>query len=312
MLILAYNFSPQIDTNLRKVERLKEKIMLSPLSPRDELKYRWEATIDKTYWSLSLTNTPLTRKEMEVLLSKLNRKRLTDFEKLVIGYKEALDYIKNNWSMTSKAVDLELIQTLHKISEPSPGGIQDRTNLKLMLDYLLKSDEHAVLQAGIAQIQIINIAPFSDGNGRLARLLPYVYLHKAGYDCRGLFSVDEYFRRDIMTLKSSIETVTASQNLTAWLEYYTRAVAKSLENAYKKIKDPKSSTYLSDNFFRLNKRQRKIVDYLDSPTARITNSDLQDTFKISQITAARDLTKLANIGVLLKHGGGRSTYYTKA
>jgi len=34
-------------------------------------------------------------------------------------------------------------------------------------------------------------------------------------------------------------------------------------------------------------------------------------FKVSQITASRDLSKLGALGLLFIHGKGRSVYYTK-
>ncbi len=43
----------------------------------------------------------------------------------------------------------------------------------------------------------------------------------------------------------------------------------------------------------------------------ITNKKVQKLFKVSQITASRDLAKLASVGLLFTHGKGRSVYYTK-
>jgi len=61
----------------------------------------------------------------------------------------------------------------------------------------------------------------------------------------------------------------------------------------------------------LNDRQNKILERLENPNLKITNKDVQKMFGVSQITASRDLSKMANLGILLPHGKGRSVFYTK-
>ena len=72
-----------------------------------------------------------------------------------------------------------------------------------------------------------------------------------------------------------------------------------------------SEDYLPNSFWQLNDRQKSILGFLENPDATITNKRVRSLFKISQITASRDLTKLANLGLLFAHGKGRSVFYTK-
>jgi Fic family protein len=51
---------------------------------------------------------------------------------------------------------------------------------------------------------------------------------------------------------------------------------------------------------------------VDRPGTRITNKMVQKHFKVSQITASRELAKLATLGLIISIGKGRSIYYTKA
>ena len=46
--------------------------------------------------------------------------------------------------------------------------------------------------AGIAHYQYVTIHPYYDGNGRSARLLTTLILHKNGYDLKGIYSLEEY------------------------------------------------------------------------------------------------------------------------
>jgi Fic family protein len=51
--------------------------------------------------------------------------------------------------------------------------------------------------AGIAHYQFATIHPYYDGNGRTARLLTTLILHLGGYDLKGLYSLEEYYARNL-------------------------------------------------------------------------------------------------------------------
>ncbi len=68
---------------------------------------------------------------------------------------------------------------------------------------------------------------------------------------------------------------------------------------------------MAQSYFELNDRQTSILNMLDLPQGSITNRKIQKAYKVSQITASRDLAKLTTLGFLFSHGKGRSVYYTK-
>ncbi|MCX6732604.1 MAG: hypothetical protein NTV98_03635 [Candidatus Roizmanbacteria bacterium] len=53
------------------------------------------------------------------------------------------------------------------------------------------------------------------------------------------------------------------------------------------------------------------MNLFSTPGAKVSNRMVQKKFKVSQITASRDLAKLADSGLIFAIGKGRSTYYTK-
>jgi Fic family protein len=183
--------------------------------------------------------------------------------------------------------------------------------INTFLEYLEKGHDNPIIQAGIAQIQVINITPFDNGNGRVARLLSYLFLYKHGYDVRGMISFEEYLRRDMITFKRVLDLTKAQGSLTLWLEYFAFAVMTSLEKTVEIIKNLDFQEELPASFWKLNSRQRQILEYLEEPGLEITNKEVQKVHGISQITASRDLAKLTNLGLLLAHGKGRSVYYTR-
>jgi len=116
---------------------------------------------------------------------------------------------------------------------------------------------------------------------------------------REMICFEEYFRRDMLTYKRVLDITKAKANLTLWLEYFAFAVMTTLEKKLEIIKNQRFQENLPSNFWKLNGRQREILDYLERPDLKITNKEVQKSHKVSQITASRDLSKLTNLGLLL-------------
>lgn len=53
------------------------------------------------------------------------------------------------------------------------------------------------MKAGIIHLQFATIHPYYDGNGRTARLLTTLLLYLSGYDLKGLYSLEEYYTRNL-------------------------------------------------------------------------------------------------------------------
>jgi len=315
---LVYGISEKLKELLPQAESLRAKILLTPLPPAVERRLRWEANLQKVFWGLSLAENPISKANMAKILASPPKRKLTNFEKEVLGYKKALDYIKEEWLASPKIITPQTILRIYNLAcEPVFGSGKasfraKRQDLAHFLDYLQTGKEHPIIQAGVAQIQIIKISPFEYANRRVARLFTYLMLYKNGFDCRDLLVLEQYYRSDVVGLKEALASVDIQQNLTFWLEYFTKGVVVQLEKALEDIQQQKFKTDLPPSFWRLNEKQKQILQYLEDPQQKITNQQVQQMFKVSQITASRYLAKLASLGLILAHGKGRATFYTKA
>ena len=103
----------------------------------------------------------------------------------------------------------------------------------------------------------------------------------------------------------------SSNNLSGIIEFYTNAVLQQSENIQKRLKEKKFDTEQQESFFHLTDRQKQILSLFDEPGLRLTNRKVQELFDVSQITASRDLAKLAELNLLFSSGKGRSVFYTK-
>lgn len=315
MVIFSYNLSPKIRENLTQIESLRRQILLTPLPPRFELQLKWEAAINRIYWSLALIESPLSRREIVKLLAQ-NKKYLKKEAREAVSYKRALDYIAGEWLVNLAPTQLRHILHLHSLAHgfirlnkreyENPGVAWNRC-----LDYLARSRENPVIQAGIAQVNLEALSPIPHDDGRTARLIGLLFLYKFGYDFRGLLEIEEYFRADFAGYKRTQESAKTAQNLTFWLEYYTQSLKSQLFKMTEKINSGRTQINTPRNFWRLTDRQKTILEQIARPDQSINNKKVQNLFGVSQITASRDLAKLLSLGLLFSHGRGRSVYYTR-
>ncbi len=310
MLNISYNISPDLRGFLQKIENQRRTIMLTPLSLKTELKLRWKSTVKRIHWSLSLNESSLTESEIAHILTSSPKKKLSQPQQDVIGYKKALDYILHEWFVNSKPVTIKAVQYIHQLSSIGrPTGSESR--LKELLDYVQTNPENPIIQAAIVQIELMNLSPFTAGNERVSILLPYLFLYKNGYDFRGLLVLEKYWQKNIVSFKESIKACLRNGNLTLWLEYFALAVSNQLTEAAQEISSELSHADLFSSFWELNDRQKEILSFLQQPEVAITNKKVRKMFKISQITASRDLSKLVTLGLLFSRGKGRSINYTR-
>lgn len=62
---------------------------------------------------------------------------------------------------------------------------------------LERADLPVPLVAALAHYQFATVHPYYDGNGRTARLLTTLLLHRTGYGLKGIYSLEEYYARNL-------------------------------------------------------------------------------------------------------------------
>lgn len=315
---LAYHISENLASHLEKINKLRIELLTLPLSPKNELRLKWEAGLERIAWSLAMTETNLSKNEIAKILVSPPKKP-TSVESDILNFKKTLSYIRENWIGNQNQIDMAVVKKIYDLScRETMGRATGLTEyaekrMNFFLDYLEKAkSEHPAIAAAIAQEQTINVTPFDKGNGRIGRLLSYLYLYKSGYDMREMLVLEEFYRRDIVTYRRMLELAKIEGNLTFWLEYFAFGLLTALKKALDNVRGLNFSRSLPASLWKLNNRQRQILEKLEVPGAKITNKEVVKLFGVSQITASRDLAKLTSLGLLLNHGKGRGAAYTKA
>ena len=95
------------------------------------------------------------------------------------------------------------------------------------LDIFLDNDDsgtHPLLKAGVAQAQFETIQPFRDGNGRLSRLLPTLYLCHTKILSNPLLCLSLYLKQHQESYIGYLNQVRATGDWESWLKFFLEGV----------------------------------------------------------------------------------------
>src|SRR3989304_5205180 len=115
MKTFSYTKSQYLIEELNKIDNLRQTLLLTPFSLQDKLLFRWNAYLDRIYYSLNLSGVEVTRNQITELLSPLGKSRLTSRQKTIVGFKKALDYLVQEWLVSSKTVNESTIIKLNQL-----------------------------------------------------------------------------------------------------------------------------------------------------------------------------------------------------
>ena len=183
-------------------------------------------------------------------------------------------------------------------------------NLLTWLD-LNHDSLHPALLSGILHYEFVSIHPFSDGNGRVTRLLVKLLLDSLGYDFRGSLVLDSYYWQNISLYYESLNqaskySVQTKSDLTPWLTYFIAGFTAVVQDLGRKINLLHSLG--SINTLRLTENEIEIIDYVN----QFGDIRLQDAITIIRKpirSIQRILQSLVKKGLLAKVGKGKNTRY---
>ena len=172
-----------------------------------------------------------------------------------------------------------------------------------------ETDTHPVLVSGIAQFQFVHVHPFLDSNGRVSRLLSTLYLYKAGYDFKRLFTISEYYDRNRHSFYQAIQNVRESvMDMTGWLEYFVEGLTTQLAEVRRRGEQVIRRDIIVSQY-DLSDRQSKAIDYIlehGSLTIRDFEGLCPD---FNRRSLQRDLKEMIIRGVLVSEGGTHKQHY---
>ena len=291
-----YTVTAQMLANLAKIEVIKQQFENQPISPQLLLSLRESAKVATIHYSTQIEGNRLSGKEVaEALKGRKLHQREKDEQEVKAYYKA--------WNAMEEAVvdnrpfDEKLIAHIHSLVEASQSIIPYRDNQNAIYDsetgakiYLppeakdvpemMKefcqwvqnaSNLPVPLVAGIVHYQFVTIHPYYDGNGRTARLLTSFVMRKGGYGLKGIYSLEEYYAKDLIRYYDALQTHPHHNyyygrneaDITSWLEYFVAGVADAFDKVNQHAANEQTKGYTTDKspiLRELDIKQRKVLE----------------------------------------------------
>jgi Fic family protein len=341
--------TPEINNKIAKIEKQKTLFDQANILPELAMELRFRATVESVHSSTSIEGNPLNELEVEQVLQG-NTVSAPDYAiQEVINYKNAMNWL-NKRNNSTKTLDEKEILKLHslimekllppeKIGSYRPGDIYvvDQVNDKDIIQYtgpntsdlsqlvttflkwidIQKSESklHPVLLAGLIHYIFVSIHPFSDGNGRTARLLTHQYLKSVNYHFNDSLSLDSYYLQNRKGYYQALNRGKTfddrmSADLTPFIEFFVDGFLSSVKNLTKYIQIGEILDS-SEKPFRLNQEELSILDYV----YQFKSISLEDAIIVTgatRRTVQRRLNNLVDKKILKIKGRGPATEYELA
>jgi Fic family protein len=159
--------------------------------------------------------------------------------------------------------------------------------------------------------QFESIHPFSDGNGRIGRILNVLYLTRVGLLEIPVLYLSRYVTAHKADYYRLLQAVRDDGDWEPWLLYMLDAVGTTSRQTLELIDGMSGLMAAYKQRLRAHPRIRYSQDLLNNlfrhPYTRI--EFLQKDLEVTRQTASRRLDQLADAGLVEKHQAGRNNYY---
>jgi len=321
-----YTITPTIANALMHIEGIKEKVSHLPLHPTVLATLRETARLYTTHYSTMIEGNRLDIDQIDQVLSHQGHfpgKERDEHE--VKGYYAALTQLEK-WSAKREKITEKTIQTLHALVMANgkiavkPTHYRDGQNVirdgrtkaivylppeakdvqqlmqSLVVWININKNLPCPIVASIAHYQFATIHPYYDGNGRTARLLTTLILHLGGYDLKGLYSLEEYYAKNLDAYYEAISIGEshnyymgrAEADITKWVEYFVKGMAISFEHVLARMQDAdrKGLHDVSHKLRNLDPKQRKALE-LFQQFESVSSRQIGDLFGFKPRTATQ-------------------------
>ncbi len=299
--------------------------------------------------SSQLEGAATSRRVAKKMLQE-QRKPTNHSEQMILNNYISMQAIEENYK--SKKMSMDVILELHSLITKStvdseneaprlrksgePVYITDNTNgsiyyeapnadfvkkeITRLIDFANDESEgkaftHPIIKAIMLHFWIGYLHPFTDGNGRLARLLFYWYLIRNGYWAFAYLPISKAIKRSPKQyIMAYVYSEQDDNDLSYFVDYNIKKIKIAIDDFKKYVTKQISSNIKmkqkSEIKYDLNIRQIQLLQYLHGNVDESTNLKVHMSInQVAKMTASKDLKSLVQKGFLIANKRGRNVYY---
>ncbi len=176
-------------------------------------------------------------------------------------------------------------------------------------------DAHVVVRAAMAHLHLVSVHPFSDGNGRLSRIVQSLVLARGGLRVPELLSIEEYLGEHTDDYYATLQAVQAGsyqpeRDARPWVELCLRAhIAQARRRSEQLTQAARRWSFLEDLVEQRGWPDRLVIALEQSLLQGVDRASYVAEAEVSQATASNDLRRLSDAGLVAQQGSGPSTRY---
>lgn len=179
-----------------------------------------------------------------------------------------------------------------------------------------KGDSPVLVQAALAHLNLTMIHPFSDGNGRMARAIQTLVLAREGILSPIFSSIEEYLGRNTQEYYAVLAEVGQGQwnpgrSALPWVRFCLKAHYQQAATLIKRNAEVRRLWEQVGELVQEYKLPERCEAALVNAAygLRVRNVRYRAEADVTELTASRDLKKLADLGILMPSGEGRGRFY---
>ena len=336
-----FQITPALSKILMDIEASRQAVSGLPITVSVLTSLRESARLISTHYSTQIEGNRLTQQQVQDVIQGGTFPNRERDEREVRDYYKALDFLDVLVNQKASSIKEKDIQTLHGLvmeGKEKPTPYRDGQNVirdsgsgaivymppeakdvpDLMSELIawinkqLNEDDLPVpMIAAIAHYQFATIHPYYDGNGRTARLLTNLVLHKSGYGLKGIYSLEEYYARNLQAYYQALSVGEshnyyfgrAESEITDWIVYFCSGMADSFAKVRLKASESsqRGQTDQSHLLRELDQRQKQVLS-LFTNNKFITTKEVSDLLGIHRRTALNLCNLWCNEGFIIQQG----------
>lgn len=336
----------EIWTKIAQIDELKGQFMAgAQLSPQVLNRLKQSVLITSAGASTRIEGARLSDEDIEKMMRGISIQKFSDRDKAeVAGYFELLQHVFETWSTitlsesTIKFFHQELLKYVEKdklhrgdykkgenkvemineagqsvgtLFETTPAYLTPKEMLELVewtQNTLSEKRYHPIMVVGNFLVEFLNIHPFTDGNGRISRILTNLLLLRSGYSFMPYVSHEKLVEDNkpdyYLALRTSQKTFkTSAETIVPWLNFFLNILLKQSRMAVDLLS-------LSNIEKTLSPRQFLVWQTIQAKD-EVTPGDISTKTGVPRPTVNQVLTKLLQLKRIERIGLGRSTRYRK-